>query len=474
MVIGVSQASGVTMEGEMANIWVTYLLLVLLTMMALIPAVVYLAKRNADLFEPIYWASAYFFLLFVVRTVYSLSLGSVFLGEAPFDPHTQYSMNLGLIYALLSFVVFLAGYYSRVGRSVACSLPGISLQWDAGRIKVFCPIILVIGVLSFFVMVQTHGGWSLYTLQKQETLTASGQGYLLIGVSFITYVYVILLTQTLSTRRVGYLTFLVLLPVVLFIGFVSGSKGIFIVPVLATFIAVHYLRRRIHLRSVLLFVVFVFMLFPVFNLYRSTSDISKLPAYYADSIGVGWGEGFVRHVMSRFYGIDALTLVIRDTPEVMDYQLGKTILPLTVVWVPRQLWEDKPIVSFGKVFAETYMGDVFSGTGTSASPTILGEAYLNFHIGGMLWIALLSGIIIRAFYEYFIRRRFGAPAIFIYSLFFLSLFLFWEASIAGFIARQAIGFLVLFILVMIMGKRRVNVRSLDSAGRTGIDTAYKP
>jgi hypothetical protein len=138
----------------------------------------------------------------------------------------------------------------------------------------------------------------------------------------------------------------------------------------------------------------------------------------------------------------------------MDYQLGGTIWPLFVAWIPRQLWEDKPIISFGKIFAEEYLGEFFSGTGTSASPTLLGELYLNWHIPGILVGALLSGIAIRFVYAYFIRRQFGAPAVFVYSQIFLSLFTFWEASIAGLLAGVISTLILLLALVFLVGGRR--------------------
>lgn len=159
--------------------------------------------------------------------------------------------------------------------------------------------------------------------------------------------------------------------------------------------------------------------------------------------------------MSRFYGIDSLTLIVRDTPKVMDFQHGKTIAPLFVAWVPRQLWEDKPTISFGKVFAEKYMGQHFAGTGTSASPTVLGEAYLNWHLPGLLLVAFLSGVILRVVYAWLIQRNFGVPAVFLYSQIFLFLFMFWEASIAGLLAERIASLAILMVLVFMIGQRYV-------------------
>ena len=157
--------------------------------------------------------------------------------------------------------------------------------------------------------------------------------------------------------------------------------------------------------------------------------------------------------MSRFYGIDSLAIIIRDTPTAMDFQHGKTVLPLFVAWVPRQIWEDKPTISFGKMFAEIYLGEFFAGTGTSASPTLLGEAYLNWHLPGLLLASLLSGVIIRVAYFWLIQRNLGAPAVFVYSQFFLYFFTFWEASIAGLLAERIASLVMLMAMVFLIGRR---------------------
>ena len=97
-----------------------------------------------------------------------------------------------------------------------------------------------------------------------------------------------------------------------------------------------------------------------------------------------------------------------------------------MAWVPRQLWEDKPIVSFGKVFGETYLGEHFAGTGVSASATIVGEGYLNFHVPGMLAAAFLMGLVLRLAYEWLITRNRGGPGVFLYATLFLPLATAWE------------------------------------------------
>jgi len=51
---------------------ISYLLIAILGSLIALPFLNYFMKRNSDLFEPIYWASGYFFLLFVIRLLIAL------------------------------------------------------------------------------------------------------------------------------------------------------------------------------------------------------------------------------------------------------------------------------------------------------------------------------------------------------------------------------------------------------------------
>jgi len=442
----------------MDNLGISYALIGAVAVACLVPFYVSLRTRSADLFEPVCWAAAYFALLFVLRPLYDLTLGSEFLGEAPFDQATGEAFNLGLIYALLSFCVFLGGYYSNLGTRFAKGFPRLPTGWDGGRSKIAWLLLLGLGCISYFALVNSFGGWTYYIDHKQETLTASGQGYTLLSTSLISIAFAMKLTRSLESRKRDYVVLGLFLMILLAIGFFSGSKGVFLAPIMVAVVAFYYLKNSIRFRHLIYLLPFILLVFPVFNTYRNYSFDDQVQVVPEDQVSV---SGLIKHGMSRFYGIDSLTLVIRDTPTVMDYQFGETILPLFVAWIPRQLWEDKPVISFGKVFAETYMVEFFADTGTSASPTVLGEAYLNWHLLGVLLVALLSGVVIRSTYVWLIKLNFGAPSVFIYSQFFLYMFMFWEASIAGFLAERFASLLMLLAIVFMVGERGRSVNKTE-------------
>lgn len=440
----------------MSDIYLTYFFLFILACLSSIPLWIYLRRKDADFFEPVYLSTAYFCLLFIVRPVFDLALGSDFIGPAPIlDMPTAEAFNKGLLYLIPCFILFLVGYYSRAGRTAARALPEVPASWSIPKFRLYAPLFVLTGILSYYFLVAHFGGMNYYISNKQETLTAGGQGYYLAGLSLLFQVFIVGFTITLKDGKERFSTYAVMLPIVLVIGFLSGAKELFLLPVFSVLITINYLKKKVRpLVFVLIASVFMAVVVPVFNTYRHINDFFELQTKVEELVERTDPEKMARDSMGRFYGIDSVAIIIRDTPGVMDYQYGKTLLPVALFWIPRQIWSEKPVVSFGKVFGATYLHEWFFNTGTAASPTILGEAYINWHLAGMMLTALVFGVVLRASYEYLIINNRGGPAVFIFSCVFLYLFKFWEMDFSIFDNLfVSIASCALFIFLM-GGKRR--------------------
>jgi oligosaccharide repeat unit polymerase len=413
-----------------------------------------LVRKGADLFDPIYGASAYFLLLFVIRTIADVFVGSEFINKPPWDHATALAINLGLLYCIFAYAAFVIGYQLEIGAFLANSGKRFPEFWSEQRCRIFLPVMLTTGLLFYVILIQYLGGLSFYLTHKQQTLTAGGQTYLSAGVALLLMVFTVSLSRAFTGRKgkvVAGGLFVLLLSMAIF----SGSAGNLLTPLIVLAVTFHYLRKRLSVKTLVAIFLLGILIRPIFGIYRYTSDTTQI-FDAAQKIGTGKSaEIFVRDAVDRFYGIDSLAYIIRDTPRVMDFQYGATIAPAFVAWIPRQLWPDKPTISFGKVFTTTYFRDIDIGEGTSASVTILGEAYLNWHLAGMLWIAFIWGVVLRACYEYLIRRHFGLPAVFIYASLYPSILSFWEFDIAGYLAAKLV-FLVQLLLVVWLLSRRTN------------------
>lgn len=404
-------------------------LLLILSFLTLIPLLI---TRRKDLFEPIYWASAVFFLHFCVRSFYSYFRGSRFLGVAPFDYETMHAWTIGLLYLIVSFIVFLLGYYSRLGVALSNTIPALPKEWNFRRAKRAVFVCVFVGLVAFLLLAGHFGGWLQYLMQKQLTRTASGTVFLEQFKVFFFYGLFISVIMCLRRQR-GLVVTGILFVIALFIAASSGSRGQLIFLILSMVVIGYYLTRKVPWKYAALFCALL-LLMPLYDLYAHATNRESIVQAFGRVLSLEAIIGSFKHapvnIIQRAYGMDSLVLIIRDTPLIVDYQLGKTIAPLLIAWIPRAIWPSKPITSVGRWYAQTYFAQWYGGSETAAAATILGDAYSNFHIGGVLWVALISGIVLRFLYHYLIVRG-GLSGIFVYGSVFPSVFMFWENSIVG-------------------------------------------
>jgi oligosaccharide repeat unit polymerase len=435
----------------------TILLIVAVGIAALFPFLLLIfKKKKADIFNPIYFSSAYFFLLFVLRPIYDLTIGSKNLGFPPLSDDTTEPFQIALIYTFSSYLLFLIGFYCSIPRYLTKCSPKFPVTWKLKNYRLLFYLLLIVGIIIHGLLIQSMGGINNYILNKDETLTAGGQGYLSIGLSLINFVYAISLTNFLSNRKEKFLVFFCLI-ILIVLGIISGSKGQFLSPLMTTLIVLHYLKKPINPKILILGLVVVIMIFPIFNIYRQKNDLIELQESVKNFYSLLNWQDLTTQFMGRFHTFDSFVRIIKYTPGLLEFQYGATILPIFVVWIPRQLWADKPIVSFGKVFSEIYYSDLYaSDSGVSASVGIIGEGYINFHILGALSVSFISGVLLRFFYQYLIKSNFGLPSIALYSSMFFLTSIFWESNLSGFISGRAIVLLTIIPLIYFMGSKNNN------------------
>ena len=416
------------MMDELALIWI---LTWVLFLVAAIPLLRLLrTSKRADVMEAIYPASAYFLLIFPFRSLYALVHGTPFLGDPPFDENTRRAWALALAYLTLSFAVFLLGYYGPLGRLFARAVPRLPSLWRWNRVGPLAVGLSLVGLSSFAWLIQYLGGWQAYLTEKQRTLTAGGTTYLYNLLGCLSVAAAILYVRHTRTRaRAHLIQTLAALTLTLAVGATTGAKGAVFFPLLRLLILRHYLVGRLRPRHILLMGLLLVALIPGFNLYRHLPSFETLPRSY---LNILTDPGLLlTHLLNRFHPLDAVVTIIRDTPNLFDYQYGSTLAPLLVAWIPRQIWPDKPLISSAKVFGETYWAPWFAGTGSAPSLSVLGEAYINFHLPGMLVVAFSAGWLLRALYCYLVASYPNYSGVFVYALLTPYWITFWEMDIAG-------------------------------------------
>lgn len=458
------------------NTPLTYFLVLVLLVVTLIPVFIGVASKSFEIFELIYPISVFYFLFFGVRTLYILS--------SPADLHLMYwgfppaidfdVIDLTLGYTIVGFVFLLIGYYSFIPKIMSKSLPRLRLLKSSLQGKgIVKKIYLIYAVGILFRIVLLSRGLALFILPEGADLTFLNIMQLLSRFTIFGYaLYSIWLFSSFKITKRKLIPWLVMFTIEVGWAFLSGWKGTFILLVTIPLIAYHYLRQRLSIRRILLpatvgILILIFVIFPVINTYRviiwkegpvvSVGEfVSHMGIVHDKLRGYSWSEFqqiSLRPFMNRMVGLDSFSMILMKTPETVDFQMGGTLRYLFIAWVPRVLWEEKPIIDFGKWFAINFFNQP-PGIDNSMGITNIGELYLNFHVLGILLGMFFIGIIYKTAYLYFIKYgKASAISVFLYIFVFFGLI-----SIGGSITTMSVSLLqTLFLLFLISWFLKVKI-----------------
>jgi oligosaccharide repeat unit polymerase len=399
----------------MSELSLLYFLLVMSFLaLVVVPLYQYVKKKRRDLFEPVYLAAFIFLMMFWFRSVYVLVWGSDLMGERPFLPNILRAWNLSWLYLLLAIALFYRFYYSRVGVAVAHAFRPLPGKWSPGRAYVAVWILFGVGLASLLSLMEQFEPLASFLFRKPEVFSTLGTGPLVLLGQCVVLSLQVAYAVLLKRRSLGaWVVFILIALPALTAQAAQGMKGAFLFVFFSLLMLHHYIVRPIRLRFLLLFAAAgILLVFPAFTALRQASDVESYQqqwVYYSDPTLA------LNIAVQRLSGIEALVFIVRDTPRVMNYQLGKTYLNVLVAWVPREIWPDKPLLGFGQIFTPLYLGHVFAPGGTTYAPTIFGEAYVNFSVAGIILVAVLGGIFLRSFYEFLMIRSRNLSSTLVYA-----------------------------------------------------------
>jgi oligosaccharide repeat unit polymerase len=397
----------------MSSFGLLYILLALsLILLVAVPLFQYSRRGRQDLFEPVYLGTIIFFLMFWVRSIHLLWAGSYIFGDPPFTPGILRAWNLAWIYLIMAAGVFFAAYYSNFGKTLASKFSPLPAGWSGRAARRMIYILFFGGLCAYFVLVSRYGGLGSFLARRQGVEPTLGMGVADVETlrNAVVLSALAAFAAALSAKK-HMRMFLLIFVIALVLSVAAGGRSDVIFPLFSLLMMDHYLRKPKKLRHfVVLGLITAMVISPLMIIFRDGLRPSEV-AWTSDEVS---GRGGVTAFMERMGGVESLAIIIRDTPDVMNYQYGATLAYIFVAWVPRYLWEDKP-PSFTQIFPALYLRDFFDPGTVGFAPTIFGEAYVNFHFPGILMVALIGGWLLRALYEHLIARKRTISGVFIYS-----------------------------------------------------------
>lgn len=331
--------------------------------------------------------------------------------EVAYDKYLIPYLPRAVFYCLLGFITMLCGYFGpwfRPRRPHA----------DSHRV-VGITFILVIGALGFagslFESVWHQARWLNVSMPAAFSSLAQLSPLFL----FIWALCWILLLSGKATALQRRMVYWVFVPATLLIGLTTltdKSRAMTLVGV--PVICLWYGRKRVPWKTLLIMgLLLIFLVFPFFNTYRvldprldqttrfaMTADIASnwsLDDYMDESIGT---------VKRRLAMINSVAVVVRDCGRWVPFANGETLFaPTLAFFIPRFIWPDKPALTMGRDFGETFRVVHILDQTTRIAVTVPGELYWNFDLPGILLGMALWGAMLRFLYRRYVVLRPGDP-----------------------------------------------------------------
>jgi oligosaccharide repeat unit polymerase len=450
---------------------------ILISLTAL-PALAALTMRGYDLFSPFQLVAGYFFLYYAARSAHlELNPRALRLGLLDYDDYLPTAAWL----AVLTFCAFSAGY-----ALVRSTVPARHVLRACPRLPQRAPIIRLMLLAGFGVL--AHVYILSYGVIVGRTYTQSGMrdmtenpipGWLpplsgLVEIVFcVATIYAMSSDVPLRDRRICKWFACICFVLTVFKTVSQGIREYVLLALGLWLLCHHYRRRRVGAGIVTLVLASGMLVFHTFQVLRGTlilrtpetlGDVSELIGSSIESFGSLSAEDFanlsVASVLDRSQGIDALSLVVKYTPERAPWGLGSSYISIPMqLFVPRALWADKPILKTHQDFERTYMGIHFYA---QASQHVFADFYSNFAIFGLIAGALAFGMAFKSFYLVQLCSQGRKEVLLVYSYVILNAVHLLEAD---FVAGTVI--LVRAVIMVAFGLCFLSARRSSGLLRTG-------
>lgn len=301
---------------------------------------------------------------------------------------------------IIGHVIFESAYFvgKKLPRTKKTRIRDIKhkfLEINYNRICFVITTMSIISMLAWYLYFRDMGGVLNYFKEgffHQRVLLASGKGYYLIIIGFypiVNYLFFgILLLHKKVNKKLSYpLAFLFLLHTLIWLAMAIplGSRGALLVMVIIWSIIYRKTIGNIAFYKLILIGLLLLLSLNLLGSLRDSKDLTlkkdDFKTIITNVVRDGWGY---EHRISSF------SKTINFVPIKVDYQFGKTYLAFFTQFLPRAMFPDK-LAGAKEVITKNITREYsYRGT-TNDHASMIGEAFLNFGVLGVVIIPVLFG-----------------------------------------------------------------------------------
>ena len=389
----------------------------------LVPLITRAAKHDLDYFQPTTFLGICFLFFYVLKPVDFHLFGGNLI-----TPERSITEVLGILYAYVGYLFFGFGYHIQVGKSISGVLPVISKKDAHEHVFLVYLVLTGLGVVGLVLLTYEKGLASYVSHLASRKFYFSGHGVAYYLLFFFPGSFFVYTAYSIRNGRIVRSRLLVLAFVISFVGALcTGSRLTILSIILGTLIILHYMDKRIPLKVILVAGIVMLLLLVSFRYMRKpggdfmakiTTGISKHAV--SENVIV---ETF--HIIAtNFLPYEELLVMIEHMPTKLDYQYGRIylsgiirIMPSWLIGPKRRFAEFSP----GRIYTSSFFPEREFRGKVTLFPGIIGEGYVNLHVGGIIMTMLFLGVLYRSLYEYLKKDVSNRDRVLIYAISILAL-----------------------------------------------------
>ena len=351
------------------------------------------------------YAMVYFFLAPVVDLVLvldptaALDLDPTLMQYGYFGPMEVETLNRSILIVLAGIVAFWFGFrLPKRSKAVDKALSHRD-HWTPGALWRTGVVFIAMGLIAVVVEIIVIGGWGQWVSatwhNRREGRYDDFFNYLnMLTLLLVPGCFMLLVAAIRQGYLVMWASTMSLIAGVVFTLILQGARRHPMGILLGLMVVWHLGRSRLKTRTVIVLllagVLSVILLLPV-RTSLGYIGLLELPAHSLETASQIQVGTLVREATEMIGGFDSLLVLVKDVPSRVEPLWGSTYLKLLVFPVPRSVWPEKP-AAFTEIIAALFYPSI---PNLSITATIVGEAYFNFLLPGVLGTMVVIGMALR-------------------------------------------------------------------------------
>lgn len=364
------------------------------------------------------------------------------------------SMPRAVWWACAGLLSFFVGYYSGWGEKLSALIPPLPQRSSLSKVRKLCVFSIILALIRY----------SSFYLGLRN-LTSFLDGFDLLAVAALT---IIAFNEDPPEHGLGSKRWHVAVAVIVFSfpGLLSGFRGLFVLTSIISLVTLYWVTKRFPWRIFIPFCIGIYLVvLPITGFYKVARleqglSITESINYTINELEIAdfsfnSGEQQVKF-KERMSIMPIFTTIVELTGETVPYQEGSTYLNFVYNFVPRFLWNDKPVLNeFSNSLPRQYGIIDANDERTSVGLGLLGETWINFGAAGVILIMAIYGIIYRFLFDWIlVKSNFSSFACAVYMP------ILWQLSLQENVFVNNIGAISKF-LILVWFSERLLLRRAD-------------